>query len=118
MLARTKAKKLTIYVNAGDRHDGRRLYVALVELARRNGIAGATVTRAMFGYGQTGAIHSDMSVETQLNMPLKVEIVDSPEAIDRILPDVTAMVDGLVEIMDVDLLGIWPRGTPYRETPK
>jgi PII-like signaling protein len=109
MLAKGKAKKLTVYINEGDTRHGRPMHVALVELARKHGLAGATVSRAILGFGSSGAIHTMQTVELATHMPLKVEIVDSAEAIDHILPDVYDLVDeGLVEVSEVDVVKFTP----------
>jgi PII-like signaling protein len=105
MLAKGKARKLTVYINEGDTRHGKPLYVALVELARKHGLAGATVSRAVMGFGAGGRVHTLQSVELATHMPLKVEIVDTAEAIDHLLPDVYDLVDeGLVEMSDVEVV--------------
>jgi PII-like signaling protein len=104
MLAKGKAKKLTIYVTESDTRHGKPLYRALVELAHRHGLAGATVSRGILGYGASGVVHA-VHPDLVSKLPLRVEIVDSAEAIDRILADVYDMVDeGLVELADVEVV--------------
>lgn len=44
-------KQLTIYIDESDQWQGKPLYTALVESARNQGIAGATVLRRVEGYG-------------------------------------------------------------------
>jgi len=104
MLAKGKAKKLTVYVTESDTRHGKPLFQALVELAHHHGLAGATVTRGIVGYGASGIVHV-VHPDLVSKLPLRVEIVDSAEAIDRILADVYDMVDeGLVELSDVEVV--------------
>lgn len=104
MLTKGKAKKLTVYVTESDTRHGRTLYQWIVDLAHKHGLAGATVTRGIMGYGASGVVHI-IHPDLVSKMPVRVEIVDSPEAIDHILPDVYEMVDeGLVELSDVEVV--------------
>ena len=101
MLAKGKVKKLTAWVSESATRHGQPVSVLLVELAKKHGLAGATVTRGVMGYGSSGKIHAPHLVSG--NLPLKVEIIDTPEAIERILPDVYEIVEhGLVELSDVE----------------
>jgi PII-like signaling protein len=113
MLAKGKARKLTIFINETDTRHGRPLSEVLVSLARKHGLGGATVTRALMGYGSSGVVHSARMVDLSPRLPLKVEIIDSPEAIDRILPDIYDIVaEGLVEVSDVEVVKFTPPARP------
>jgi PII-like signaling protein len=109
MLTRGKARKLTVFVTESDTRHGRPLFQMLVDLARQRGLAGATVTRGMMGYGASGVVHA-AHPDLLSKLPVRVEIIDSPEAIDGILPDVYDLVDdGLVELADVEVVKVKPR---------
>jgi PII-like signaling protein len=101
MLERGPAKRLTVTVNESSRWHGRSLYNALLELFQHKGLAGATVSRGIAGFTGHGAIHTINIVDLSSDLPVRIEIVDTAEAIDRVLPDVYDMVDkGLVEVQD------------------
>lgn len=105
MLAKGNAKKLTVFLNETDAHQGKPLYQALVELAHAHGMAGATVTRAVMGFGTRGHVHSTQLVDVSPELPIKVEIIDSEANIDRILPQIEAMVgQGLIGVSDVEVV--------------
>lgn len=74
---------LRIYVHESVRYGGRPLHVALVELARREGLAGATVFRGMEGFGQHRHLHTTRLVDVSDDLPLIVEFVDNEAAIRR-----------------------------------
>lgn len=104
MLTRGRAKKLTVYLTDADRHHGKPLYVALVELAHRHGLAGATASHALLGYGRSGALRADLT-DLPTPLPVKVEIIDEAQAIERFLPEVDALVeDALIEVSDLEVV--------------
>lgn len=91
-------ERLTIHLIESDRWDGKSLYTALVQEARNQGIAGATVFRGIEGYGicQHKRIHTAKILELA-DLPIVVIIIDTQEAIARFLPLVKEMVkEGLV----------------------
>src|SRR5205807_7378076 len=57
MLERGPAKKLVVYVNALQHYQTKPVYEALVQFFHRHDCAGATVTRALSGYGESGKVH-------------------------------------------------------------
>lgn len=105
MLERGPAKRLIITINETARWHGRTLYNALLELFQHRGLAGATVSRGIAGFTGHGTIRTINIVDISTDLPVRIEIVDTPEAIDRVLPDVYDMVDkGLVEIQDTTVV--------------
>lgn len=105
MLERGPAKRLIITVNETARWHGRSVYNALLELFRHKGLAGATVSRGIAGFTGHGTIHTINIVDLSSDLPVRIEIVDSAEAIERVLPDVYDMVDkGLVEVQDTTVI--------------
>jgi PII-like signaling protein len=90
----TDGQLLRIFVGESDHHDGKPLYEALVLAAREHGIAGATMLRGLMGYGATSRIHTAKILRLSEDLPIVVEIVDSPEKIAAFLPVVESMVRG------------------------
>jgi PII-like signaling protein len=85
--------KLTIYIDESDRWHGKPLFTALVEAARKQGLAGATVIRGIEGFGvrQHHQIHTARMMELA-DLPIVVTIIDQAEAIAQFLPTVQAMI--------------------------
>ncbi len=105
MLERGPAKRLIVTVNETARWHGRSLYNALLELFQHRGLAGATVSRGIAGFTGRGAIHTINIADLATDLPVRIEIVDTAEAVDRVLPDVYDMVDkGLVEVQDTTVI--------------
>ena len=88
MLATRKAKKLTVYLTESDTRHGRPVYEIVVELAHKLGLAGATVTRGVLGYGASGRVHV-AHPDLISKLPVCIEIIDSPDpfcVIDTLIP--------------------------------
>ena len=98
------AKMIRIHFGEDDRWQGKPLYEAIVEEARRQDLAGATVYRGIEGYGASGRIHK-RPVWRSKDEPITVVIVDAAEKIEKALPYLDQMIgNGLVAISDVDVI--------------
>jgi PII-like signaling protein len=116
MLKPGPARKLIVTVNESARWHGRTVYNALLELFQHRGLAGATVSRGIAGFTGRGTIQTINVLDLSSALPVRIEIVDTPEAIDRVLPDVYDIVErGLVEVQDTQVVKFAPRdGEPER----
>lgn len=99
------AQRLTIYIGESDRWRNKPLYLAIIEALKAEGIAGATVVRGVAGYGAHSRIHTATLVRLSEDLPLVIQVVDSPEKIARALELVSPMVrEGLIVIEDVHVV--------------
>ena len=90
---------LRIFVGESDKHGHHTLYEAIVLKAREMGLAGATVTRGVMGFGRHSIIHTAKILRLSEDLPMIVEIADSLENIERFLPTLDEMIkDGLVTL--------------------
>jgi|SRR5579872_2388795 len=88
---------LRIFVGESDRWHGKPLYEAIVERARAEGLAGATVLRGIEGFGADSRMHTSRILRLSEDLPIVIEIVDRQSEIDRILPLLDEMIgEGLV----------------------
>lgn len=95
-------KALTIFIGEGDHWHGKPLYQAIVMKARESGLAGATVTRGLMGFGANSRVHTASILRLSEDLPMVIQIVDTPERIDAFLPALDEMVDeGMVVTWDV-----------------
>lgn len=85
---------MRIFIGEGDRYKHQPLYEALVELLRKEGFAGATVLRGLCGFGANRVFHSQRLLDLSADLPLIVEVVDSEEKINAIMPRIDAMMGG------------------------
>jgi hypothetical protein len=104
---------LRIFVGESDKWQGKNLYLAILELLRERGIAGATVLRGIEGFGAKQHRHSTRILSLSLDLPIVIEAVDREDKIRAILPDLDAMIgDGLVVMQPVEVVAHRSDGTP------
>jgi uncharacterized protein len=102
-----------IFLGEDDRWHGQLLHVALLERFRKEGIAGATVFRGVSGFGARSIVHSTHLLRMSEDLPLLVEVVDTAEHIERMLPIIDAMVsEGLVTVEKVRVIKYAPGAPP------
>jgi PII-like signaling protein len=100
-----EGKLLRIFVGESDTWHGKPLYDAIVELARREGLAGATVIRGMEGFGAHSRLHTSRILRLSEDLPVVIEIVDGEEQIERLLPALDEMVEeGMVTVERVHVI--------------
>jgi PII-like signaling protein len=85
---------MRIHIGERDKYHGKPLFHAIVELLRARHYAGATVFRAMMGFGASAKIRSDRIEVLSLDLPIVVECVDTEERITAILPELDEMIGG------------------------
>lgn len=99
------AKIVRVYVGSADRWHGEALPNAIVQRARREGLAGATVTSGIEGYGANSRIHRASLLDLSADLPVVIEIVDTPERIGTFLPILETMVTGgLIVVQDCEIV--------------
>ena len=97
-----EGKLLRIFIGENDRWEGKPLFEAIVLKVREMGGAGATVLRGIEGFGAQSRIHTARILRLSEDLPIVVEIVDTAERIDALLPTLDTMIrDGLVTVEDV-----------------
>lgn len=98
-------KLLRLHITERDRYQGRPLYEAVIEKCRELKIAGATVFRGLEGYGDAAEIHRSRVLGHDL--PIIVQIVDSPGNIQRLIPILENMLDkGMIAVSDVEVIRV------------
>jgi PII-like signaling protein len=90
---------LRIFIGESDRFGGKPLFQALVEKARAEGLAGATVLRGIEGFGASSHLHTSRILRLSEDLPIIIEIVDTTENIGRVMDTFDAMVgDGMMTL--------------------
>ena len=96
---------LWVFIGEGDKWHGRPLYEAIVLKARELHLAGATVLRGPMGFGAHSRLHTAKVLRLSEDLPMVIEIVDSREKIDELLPHIDEMVkEGLVTLEKVQVI--------------
>ncbi len=90
---------LRVFIGDNDRYNNRPLHEEIVKKARELNLAGATVVKGILGFGASSRIHSAKLLTLSEDLPFIVEIVDTEEMIEKILPFIDETVtDGLVTL--------------------
>jgi PII-like signaling protein len=85
---------MRIHIGERDKFHGKPLYQAIVELLRQRHYAGATVFRAIMGFGASSRLHTDRIEVLSLDLPIIIECVDTEDKIAAILPELDEMIGG------------------------
>ncbi len=100
-----EGKLLRIFIGEDDRWHGRPLYEAIVEEARKRGLAGATVWKGFMGFGANSRLHTTRILRLSEDLPVLIEIVDDAQKIAEFLPALDGMVtEGLVTVERAEVL--------------
>ena len=98
-----EGRLLRIFVGEDARSGGQPLHVAIVELLRRENVAGASVFRGVEGFGTHHELHTNRLFAFGTKMPILIEVVDVEEKIAALMPRLEAMVDeGVITLERVD----------------
>jgi PII-like signaling protein len=85
---------MRIHIGESDKYHGKALHEAIVEMLRKDGFSGATVLRGVGGFGGSSVYHTDKLLRMSQDLPIILEVIDSAERIDKVLPRLDEMVDG------------------------
>lgn len=81
-----EAKLLRIFVGESDKLNHIPVYEKIVIEARKAGLAGATVTKGIMGFGASSRIHTSKVLRLSEDLPLIIEIVDAEKKIEEFIP--------------------------------
>ncbi|RUM55432.1 MAG: DUF190 domain-containing protein [Nautilia sp.] len=100
-----KKKILRIYIDSLDKFEHKPLWEIILQKAKENNLAGATVFKGIAGMGPHSEIHTFSILSISENLPLVVEIIDNETKIinfTKILDDI--LEEGLVTITDTEVI--------------
>ncbi|HTW89805.1 MAG TPA: DUF190 domain-containing protein [Candidatus Binataceae bacterium] len=108
-----RGKQLTVFVTETDHYHHQALYMAIIEMLRREGCSGATAVRGIAGFGASTLIHTAAVLRMSLDQPLMITVVDRPARIERVLEPLREMApSALIVLQDVEVV---QSGAPFRE---
>jgi PII-like signaling protein len=103
------AMLLRIFIGVDDRHEHLPLYEAMVLKAHEQHLAGATALRDPLGFGHSSRLRAAKVRRLSQDLPMVIEIVDSPEKIEAFLPLLEGMIGGgLVTLEKVQVVHYGP----------
>ena len=108
-----RGKQLTVFVTETDHYHHQALYMAIIEMLRREGCSGATAVRGIAGFGASTLIHTATILRMSLDQPLMITVVDRPERIERVFEPLREMApNALIVLQDVEVV---QSGAPFKE---
>jgi PII-like signaling protein len=100
-----EGKLLRIFIGERDKWHGLPLYEAIVNVAKKEKLAGATVLKGCMGFGCKSHMHTSKLERLSEDLPIVIEIVDSEDKITAFLPFLDEMVtEGLITLEKVNVI--------------
>lgn len=111
----TEGKLLRIFIGEADKWDGAPLYEAIVHLAKKEKMAGATAIKGFMGFGAKSHMHTAKILRLSEDLPIIIEIVDSEEKINKFIPHLDEMVrEGLITLEKAHVVMYRANGSPSK----
>jgi hypothetical protein len=83
--------RIMIFLSEDDRIGHHGLHESLLDRAREDGMAGATVWRGIEGFGASGHVRTARTPDAVIGLPLALEVIDTPERIESFLSVVSEL---------------------------
>jgi CBS domain-containing protein len=111
-----KAKRVRIYVSEGDLHGHQPMSTAVLGFLRGEGASGATVLRAIEGFGASGTIRTIQFADIASHLPIVIDWVDRSDVVERLLPALKRIVKrGLITVDETEV--VLYCGYPVHDVP-
>jgi CBS domain-containing protein len=108
-----RANQLTIFFGESDLYRHQALHTALLQMLRREGCTGATVTRGIAGFGASSVIHTSSILRLSMDLPIVITVVDRPGRIDRLIGPIHEMAPhALITVAEVEVV---QSGAPFKD---
>lgn len=85
---------LRVILSESRRHEGQPLFQKLLDILRAEGMAGTTVLKGIAGFGHDRRVHTIALEVASIGLPVVIEVVDTQEHVDRVLPQLEAVMQG------------------------
>jgi len=89
-----------IFLREGEELGGRPLYLQVLERLRAEGVSGATVLKAILGYGTSGDFHYEGIEALSYDLPVVVEFVDEKEKSLSVIESMRELLEGRLISME------------------
>jgi len=100
-----KKKILRLYIDSLDKYNHTPLWEVVLQKAKENSLAGATIFKGIAGMGPHSEIHTFSLLSISENLPIIVEIIDNEEKIVNFAKILDEIVnEGLVTLTDAEVI--------------
>lgn len=105
MLTTGKATKVTLYLSDGAKRRGVPVHADILDFLFHSGIAGATVTKGIAGFGLAHSLHSANILDISDHLPVKIEFIESQDKVQELLPELEMRIgSGLIEFHETSII--------------
>ena len=108
---------MRIHIGERDKYKGRPLYQEIIELLRKRHYAGATVLRAIMGFGASARLRTDRIEVLSLDLPIVIECVETEDKIRAVLPELDQMIGGGLITLERAKVILYRPDAPHEERP-
>lgn len=91
---------LRLILSESRTHDHQPLFRRILDVLRAEGLAGTTVLKGIAGFGHDRELHTVAIEVASQGLPIVLEVVDTAEHIERVLPTLEALMAGGVLMME------------------
>ena len=103
---------MRIFLGESDRWQRKPLYEVLMELLLEEGFAGATLVKGAMGFGSHHLTHTDKILRLSSDLPVIIEVVETQEKIDLLLPRIKEMSQGgMITLEKARVIRVYPKET-------
>lgn len=100
-----RCQLLKIYINEDSKYKSHNAANALISKFKEIDMNGLTVTRGIEGYGKSRELHTVKVLDLSSGLPLIIEVVDTPDKIQKAVDAAKEIVDGgLMFVTDVNII--------------
>jgi PII-like signaling protein len=105
MTINQRAQLLKIYIGEGYISHGLPIYEQIIWEAKKENLGGVTVVKGMAGLGHQHVMQEEGD-EIRHDVPIVIEIIDTPENIQKFIPTAAKLMGnhGLIALSDVTVL--------------
>lgn len=93
MTRESTAILLRVFVGEFDKVGHKPLYEEILYAAKKQGLAGATVTKGIMSFGANSRIHKSKLLAVSEDLPIIIEIVDKEEKIDAFMDELDRLFE-------------------------
>jgi uncharacterized protein len=105
MKQQIQGKRLTIYTGDAKLHQGKPLYLAVLQMLKDAGITGATATKGFSGFSLGGNLYKADSEYLMADLPVVIEAIDEATKIDRALNTISSISNlALIEVASINMI--------------
>ncbi|RLJ70017.1 hypothetical protein BCF55_0279 [Hydrogenivirga caldilitoris] len=94
-----------IFLKEGEEFGDKPVYREVVEQLRRKGLGGATVLKAILGYGTTGEFHYEGIEAMSYDLPVVIEFVEQEDKALKVMEDLKHLLRG--KLISMEEVKVW-----------